>query len=118
MMTNQQAFDKAATHLFTQKAYAHNIEGSCVYKAESGLKCAVGCLIPDSEYQSWFEGKKALTIAHNVPALSGVSTDLLRTLQVIHDSRELGEWFEGLERLAVRFRLDKTVLNNFSKVQL
>ena len=117
-MNNQEAFDKAVTHLFTQRAYAQSIDGECQYKTESGLQCAVGCLIPDNEYQSWFEGREASTIAHNVPTLSGVSTDLLRTLQIIHDSRELGEWFEGLERLASRFGLEAAILNTFSEVQL
>ena len=46
-MNRQEVFDKVAIHLLTQNAKALNSGGLCVYKTPNGLRCAVGCLIPD-----------------------------------------------------------------------
>lgn len=46
----QEYFDKTCKHLFKQGQRALNEHNSCLYLTPSGLKCAVGCHIPASEY--------------------------------------------------------------------
>lgn len=52
MMTNQEIFDTVAVHLLTQnkRATKANCSTTCQYRTSEGLKCAVGCLIPDEKY--------------------------------------------------------------------
>lgn len=33
-----------------------NVSNGCVYRSYDGLKCAAGCLIPDSKYKRSMEG--------------------------------------------------------------
>jgi hypothetical protein len=53
-MTLQETFDKVCVHLLTQlqKSVFLDSNGSmaCAYRGPNGLKCAVGCLIPDELY--------------------------------------------------------------------
>lgn len=55
-MTPQEIFDTVVTHLSKQGKRSVNIEGDCLYRGPGGLSCAVGCLIPDSEYVHEMEG--------------------------------------------------------------
>lgn len=62
-MERQEIFDTVARHLLTQMAKAvrgrspaGGPDDSCMYRAPSGRKCAVGCLIPDSVYTPNIEG--------------------------------------------------------------
>lgn len=43
-------------HLTKQNVPAHNSDGECVYKADNGNMCAVGCLIKPEHYNKDFEG--------------------------------------------------------------
>lgn len=54
--TMQEVFDKVVDHLRTQGEPAKNSRGKCKYKTDSGLKCAIGCLIEDDEYNPKMEG--------------------------------------------------------------
>ncbi len=47
-MTPQEIFDTVVDHLLSQGK--PSISGVCRYRSDDGLKCAVGVLIPDSEY--------------------------------------------------------------------
>jgi hypothetical protein len=52
----QEIFDKVVDHLATQKKQSRALgNGKCAYRTEDGLKCAAGCLIPDSAYSSDME---------------------------------------------------------------
>jgi hypothetical protein len=57
----QEVFDIVVNHLGTQRRPAYNRNGisGCMYRAPSGLSCAVGALIPDNLYDPEFEGDKA-----------------------------------------------------------
>jgi hypothetical protein len=55
-MTKQEVFDRVVTHLLTQKKRSASYYGSCLYKGPDGLRCAVGCLFPDSYDTSKIEG--------------------------------------------------------------
>lgn len=117
-MNNQQAFDKMVTHLFTQKEKALSPGGGCRYLAFDGLKCAVGCLIPEEEYSTSIEGKRVLRIAEIIPALKGLSIDMLSNVQAIHDNRPTHVWFNSLRDVCCRFKLDDTVLLTFQEVHI
>lgn len=62
-LTKQEAFDQMVAHLREQKAFSirkldiadgETIPG-CAYRGEGGVKCAVGCLIPDNLYSPKME---------------------------------------------------------------
>lgn len=57
-MTPQEIEDKIIAHLKTQKTRAQRENSStCAYRSPDGLKCAVGCLIPDEQYNAAAEGE-------------------------------------------------------------
>ena len=89
-MTNQEVFDTVVQHLAQQKQPA--VEGnrsSCYYRTSTGLKCPVGCLIPDEEYQEAFETLEFMTheVISACPSLKTLSETLLIQLQNAHDER-------------------------------
>jgi len=48
-MNAQDIFNTVTVHLFTQGRPAMK-DGQCSYRGDMGTSCAVGCLIPDDEY--------------------------------------------------------------------
>jgi len=115
-MTPQQIFDTVATHLFTQGHPAKNPDGFCVYRAYSGDKCAVGCLIPDSEYEPQMESQsvKELVIRFKTPLYFAENLEFLTELQKVHDFVE--SWTSeqtlklALYRVASDYKLNPHVL--------
>lgn len=111
MMTNQQIFNKVVKHLLKQGVKSIN-RGKCLYRGPSGLKCAVGCLIPDKLYIKEIEGKTIggmtifsiyYSILANILKKSGVGTKsfvLLDCLQDIHDHQIVKHWPEDLKQAA------------------
>ena len=100
-MKRQDIFDTVVRHLRAQKQRALEKHGMdmCAYRAPDGLKCAIGCLIPDELYDPLFEGKSAFWLLTNnapearaVRVFCGASTDqtvvsLMSALQDIHDKQ-------------------------------
>jgi hypothetical protein len=99
-VTNQEAFDKVVRHLLTQIERSVGPDGRCLYRGPRGLRCAVGCLIPEDQYLWDFEGYDSDHVAQRVPALSGVSIFLLTALQRVHDREALEHWPVELEAVA------------------
>lgn len=58
-MTRQEIFDKALAHLRVQGCQAIEANTTCLYRTSSGLKCAIGALIPDEVYTPDMEGEAA-----------------------------------------------------------
>jgi hypothetical protein len=54
---NQAVFNFIINHLRKQGKQATDVKGGCVYRTDDGEACAVGCLIPEDEYHSKFEGE-------------------------------------------------------------
>lgn len=85
----QEIFNLVANHLFTQGRPARQDDGRCRYRMESGLRCAVGALIPDELYKEEFEGAGAYRLVDWLYALEIADwrehKDLLDHLQNIHD---------------------------------
>lgn len=93
---DQDIFDRVVTHLFTQKKQSKEpARGStpcCCryrYKSDDGtvLKCAIGCLIPDSEYKEGFEGTFSMLTGRwkDYHIFLGRNYLLLDELQATHD---------------------------------
>lgn len=96
--TPQQIFDVVVTHLAQQKKRSM-FNGVCKYRFEEGdhtLKCAIGCLIPDNEYDASIEFNgydQGMNVSRlmrdgyiNVSDLN--TRNLLLSLQTAHDTCE------------------------------
>ena len=116
-MSVNEIFYKVEKHLLKQNKQALNRVGSCQYRTDSGLSCAVGCLIPDQMYRSHA----------NIEDLGGVSglpsdvltpiigvqyakarrkLDLLGGLQHIHDNYQPSAWPEALAEVKTKFNIN------------
>ena len=109
-MTTQQTFDIIVAHLRSQgeKSYTYkwNYNIICAYRSPSGLKCAVGCLIPDEMYNRSFEGKSCqYQTIKDILYFQGHNILLVRELQIVHDEFPVAEWEEKFQQLAEKFRL-------------
>ena len=115
-MAEQEIFDTVAQHLLTQGEKA--TDGvTCRYRTPSGLKCAVGCLIPDELYKPEMESLNAWALIPRVRnALPGVSqddADFLGGLQELHDDVAPSDWALSLRSFAEGRRLSPAVLDDF-----
>ena len=129
----QKVFDKVATHLMEQGVAAVDKNNSCKYRTGDGLKCAVGCLIPDNKYTPRLEGGNA---SHNIEThgmrIDGVwfytyeFKEFLNSLQMVHDlrmplpegtedhgfsDRTMDYWKGGMRQIASRYDLDASILD-------
>ncbi len=104
-MTDQEAFETMVRHLRRQGQRSENANGTCLYRGPDGLRCAVGCLIPDDQYKRSLEGKDAWVITKNVPALSHIGGRLLSEMQSIHDDCDVSQWEEGFKDVARYYKL-------------
>lgn len=91
MITKQKTYNAVAKHLFTQGEPAmgsvdDHPKAICMYRAEDGKRCAVGCLIPNDEYKEEFENKCAHTVRGGCPTLQEHDLELLEALQEVHDT--------------------------------
>lgn len=129
MLTNQEIFDKVAKHLLTQnkKSVISFPDESvcCVYRNPEGLRCAIGCLIPDEKYETYFENRPADDDA--ILAACGLEdgnedilirdldfiTQLLLALQRVHDRYDPSRWKEELIEVAKNFGLNYSIVTNF-----
>ena len=91
----QEVFDFAVGKVIEQGAPALSADNFCAYRGDLGRKCAFGHLIPDSLYESRFEGSSAYAIlCHNVgsryssrlAASLEQHSDLVVELQQTHDN--------------------------------
>lgn len=124
-MTNQEAFDAVCEHLAQQKTQSLVLmEGHCAYRGDNGGKCAIGALIPDSEYNTTMECTSAAGLfsintsdgrvlsyyqkfgGHSTK-LAGVYLPLLSDLQRCHDqgANSAEELFRSLRIVANRYNL-------------
>jgi hypothetical protein len=127
-MTPQEIFDTVVTHLFQQGCQS-SVEGMCLYRSESGLKCAVGALIPDDAYDPKMDHGNDTNTGIDYLIGSGLlppdlqktferNITLLRDLQDAHD-HDLS-WGEEkfmkiqLENVAFGHKLDYSVLSKLS----
>ena len=111
----KELFNRVKTHLLNQGAKAETDESThvqritmCQYHAESGLKCAVGCLITDEVYRPSLEGVD-LTDRELWDALldsgidmGGKTLSILQMLQNVHDSNEPSDWSRAIDTVEMQ----------------
>lgn len=89
---NQDAFDIALNGIRKQNyKISTTKEGSCAYRGENGLRCALGHMIPNKLYKSGMEGLVPdHSLLRDFPELGvyleNVDVELLTDLQCAHDS--------------------------------
>lgn len=113
-MTGQEIFDAVAIHLLTQKRKSVGANGVCRYRWH-GLRCAIGCLIPDAQYTP---GLEHCSGPHNysVRVAAGIldnQVPLVAALQNVHDVGFASCWPSRLRQVSSDFRLDGGVLDVF-----
>ena len=128
-MDMQKVFDKVVDHLLEQRKQStvNDVLAPggyrCMYRGNSGLKCAIGALIPDDLYTSSMENAGVGYMLLNNPKLAKhldikigkkrpsegdtayKEERLLIKLQNIHDVREVEEWEKLLRDLAWDYEL-------------
>ena len=122
-ITMQEYFDKTIEHLASMPHRAMRNNERCAYLTEEGLKCAVGCHIPDGhEAQSFMGGVMSLAAAYS--DLAGIAwpdekygVKLAARLQAVHDSAL--NWddngfcgWDAAKRTADEFDLDASSVTN------
>jgi hypothetical protein len=123
-MKAQEVFDTVVTHLRNQKVKSMNDEGECLYRGPNGLMCAVGCLIPDDQYDPNMENNP-IDVLLNTDLLQGDLRktltrfkSLLNKLQILHDDEapwtnkghetdeeRLIRWEKGFKSIASKHKL-------------
>lgn len=106
--TPQEVYDFIVNHLRTQNARAYNkITNSCRYRTAEGLTCAAGCLIPERLYDPEYED-----MAWDGPNIKvvfpSIHTQLIKSLQIVHDNYLEHTWETYLEKAAHKYQLQYT----------
>ena len=122
-MKSQHLFDKVVKHLREQNAQSyHYNKNLCQYRMADDqghiLKCAIGALIPDDEYDDQMEGMSGFDLLISWPLvlradLSPPGTEaweaqliLLRALQCLHDNYDVDKWEAGFAYIAQEWKLN------------
>lgn len=112
--TPQKMFDHVAKHLFEQgKPAVVEVAANgthCRYRTAKGDMCAAGCVIPDSYYNTVFEGDNisAVLVFSKMRELLGDFRTLLQDLQVMHDGMQRDvpfntfDLYEGFVKVALK----------------
>ena len=99
-------------------------DGGCLYRTDQGLKCAVGCLIPDEIFsnprskEAW-NTRTVATLIDHVPQFSDwkPEREFLIELQLAHDEAaeedlDFKEEFEkNIKKLSAKFGLEVPEFN-------
>jgi len=104
LSTDKQVWLWVKERLTDQKSKSFDEDGHCVYKSDTGLKCAVGHLIEPIFYDEEIEGHAIYShevqniIKKSVPNWQ-MNEMLLNKLQCIHDSMSPFHWEEAFDEL-------------------
>jgi len=125
----QKLFNKAAIHLLQQNARSQHLaasssgfsgygdySGECAYRGADGARCAIGALIPDSEYSAAMEDTGCFHLLSQfpkaIPELVGLDkveraqvAHLLSRLQTVHDGDKPESWLLTLGDVAREYSL-------------
>ncbi len=109
-MTTQEIFDKVSKHLLTQnqKSMHPTKATACAYRGAGGLKCAIGCLIPDELFDDSWNHYLVGDLPDEILVLLGYTKNvgLLEDLQSVHDASSVAEWALGLRKVATEHNLE------------
>jgi len=112
LQSKQAVLNKVARHLVKQNE--SSLEGpTCMYYGPNGLKCAIGCLIPENLYYKGLEtmhvtSKSVLRVLGAVINFKKVDKDFLEDLQRVHDNEEPEYWKAKLSEVAKDYGLKQT----------
>lgn len=109
-MTKQETFDIVARHLLTQNAKSADGNGSCLYRDESGRKCAIGCLVPDEKYDADLEDTALGLNPRLNEAVGDHDHSLLDAMRDVHDGEDVCEWPYCLTEVAKAYGLSDAVV--------
>jgi hypothetical protein len=115
----QELFDETLANLRKQGGGSWSAAtGDCKYRDETGRRCAIGFLIPDSEYQTAMEGKGIDALVRFLPGGElrdklFLDVEFLGLIQACHDKAaqdargQMGDFrpLEGKERQDMRDEL-------------
>ena len=111
-LEEQGIFNKVVAHLRQQNAKSYVDERGilrCLYRSPFGLKCSIGCLIPDEVYEDVFEKWSLVDV---IGMLSGElharlcrHIQLLVKLQSCNDDFPVSRWEERIGKIAIDFDL-------------
>lgn len=113
-MTKQDIFDHVSRNMLRQNSRSTRNEGEggfgaigCAYRGTEGRRCAIGFLIPDTEYQSNMEGlnfmddKIERAIRKRIGReVTSEDNKLLADLLLCHDVSEPENWVPRLAKIA------------------
>ena len=113
MRTYQDIFTTVYNHLIKQGVRAVDKGDACVYRAENGMKCAIGCLITDAAYDMEIEARDLEDITpvltkSRIPT-SVRSMKFLNGLQAAHDyslRRGIPKFKQAMRQIAVDYKLE------------
>jgi hypothetical protein len=99
-MNKQEAFNTAYNGIKAQgfkQSLLNNGSNMCAYRSPDGLKCAVGHMISDEQYNSDFETKIASFVLEKLGiSLTEKEDNFVTALQCAHDGNYYGGFFEQL----------------------
>ena len=101
-LTKQEFFTVVSKHLLKQMKQSKSVNDICQYHGPNGLKCALGCIIPEDRYYSGMEGKciQDLNLEDIIPDFK-----LAIDLQIVHDDFHPDYWASELYHVANNHKL-------------
>jgi hypothetical protein len=110
LLEEQELFNQIVSHLRSQNAICQRMLRpgipQCMYRSPDGLKCAVGCLIPDDEYVAVMEDHDLYLVIDMLksPLKEKLKrhTQLLIQMQLVHDSKPVSKWEAEFKGYATR----------------
>ncbi len=107
--TARQVFEQGKAHLLGQMKKSASEEDNhyCLYRGPNGLKCGAGDFISDEEYDSGMENKN-WTVMVRENLVPNNYSELISSIQMIHDSYEPKEWRAQFNYLQKRLEMKQT----------
>ncbi|TFG98717.1 hypothetical protein E4H12_05310 [Candidatus Thorarchaeota archaeon] len=105
----QMIFNRVKSHLHKQNQKAQGESGLCSYRTHGAatLKCAIGCLIDDENYEQSLEGRRVMhkDVLHAVEQSLNLKIEdddvmFFVDLQDTHDLSPIEDWPDRLDRFA------------------
>lgn len=118
-MKAQEIYNRVVNHLRRQGRRAMRSNGACLYRTDSGMKCAAGVLIKDSEYHKFMENKTVGELLTERAVHNGTTPEdmfnrlgpfknLIGELQMAHDESVPSKWEPKFKQIAENFNLKYT----------
>lgn len=100
-MDSKQAFEIMKKHLLCQNERSVDVRGHCKFRGDNGLKCALGALIPDADYDTRMDGW-----GMTLPLDPGLDRNMLRDMRQLHDHHAPEHWPLRLKEIAQQYGYD------------